>query len=237
MTDHDRTKQSSPLKRFIGICVVVGLAIAVTQLDRPHLLQNLLVWVQQSGAVGAIPFIALYILATVLLIPGLFLTISGGALFGVAFGTVYVLIGAAIGGTLAFLIGRYLARDWVSQRIEANPKLRAIDTAVAQEGLKFVLLVRLSPFFPFTLLNYTFGVTQVSLKDYLLGFIGMVPATMMYAYIGSLAGILATPNAAPPTTPQTASLQWLLRLVGLAITVMVTVYITRLAKKALDQTL
>src|SRR5207302_6285236 len=101
-------------------------------------------------------------------------------------------IGATLGATAAFLVGRYLARDWVAHRIEANQKFKAIDQAVGREGGKIVLLTRLSPIFPFNLLNYAFGVTQVTLRSYFLASaVGMIPGTILYVYIGSVAGMVA----------------------------------------------
>jgi uncharacterized membrane protein YdjX (TVP38/TMEM64 family) len=132
-------------------------------------LQTSIIWINSLGALGPIAFIVVYNLATLLFIPGSILTLKGGCLFGLFWGSIYVLIAAIIGATLAFLIGRYLSRDWVSQQIEKHPKFKALDLAVATEGWKIVLLTRLSPLFPFNLLNYAFGVTQVSLRDYILG--------------------------------------------------------------------
>jgi uncharacterized membrane protein YdjX (TVP38/TMEM64 family) len=159
-------------------------------------------------------------------------------LFGIFWGSVYVLIAATLGATWAFLLGRYLSRDWVCRKLGKNPKFQAIDRAVAQEGWKIVLLTRLSPVFPFNLLNYAFGVTQVSLKDYILGSVGMIPATVVYVYIGSLATDLATLNMSNlPTTATTQILQWTIRIMGLIATIAVTIYITLLAKKALDRSI
>jgi uncharacterized membrane protein YdjX (TVP38/TMEM64 family) len=214
---------------------VAILAIALKQLNVQDYLQSALLWIQNLGPAGAIAFMAIYILATVLLIPGSLLTLGGGAIFGVLVGSVYVFLAASIGATLAFLIGRYLARGWVSKQIEGNTKFKAVDNAIAREGLKIVILTRLSPVFPFNLLNYALGVTQVSLKDYLVGFIGMLPGTVMYVYIGSLAGSLAMIGSPSTTNPQTQMIQWIIRIVGLIATIAVTVYITRIARKALDE--
>ena len=183
------------------------------------------------GAVGAIAFIIIYILATVAFFPGSILTLGAGVVFGVVLGSFYVFIGATIGATAAFLVGRYLARGWVAEKIQGNSKFQAIDEAVGKEGLKIVLLTRLSPIFPFTLLNYAYGVTGVSLKDYLLGSAGMIPGTIMYVYIGSLAGSLATiGTSAPATNPV---LLWTIRLIGFIATVAVTLYVTKIARQAL----
>jgi uncharacterized membrane protein YdjX (TVP38/TMEM64 family) len=196
-----------------------------------ELLRDALEWVNALGAVGAIAFIALYLLATVAFFPGSILTLGAGVVFGVGLGSLYVFIGATLGATAAFLVGRYLARGWVSQKIAGNRKFRAIDEAVGREGFKIVLLTRLSPVFPFNLLNYAYGVTGVSLKDYVLASIGMIPGTIMYVYIGSLAGSIATlGTGAQPTNP---GVQWAIRILGFIATVAVTVYVTRVARKAL----
>jgi uncharacterized membrane protein YdjX (TVP38/TMEM64 family) len=199
------------------------------------MLQDALTWIQNLGAVGAIVFIGLYGLAAVFFVPGTILTLGAGVVFGVVLGSVYVFIGASLGATLAFLVGRYFARGWVAKKIEGNQKFSAIDKAVAREGFKIVLLTRLSPAFPFTLLNYAFGVTQVSLKDYVLGCIGMIPGTIMYVYIGSLAGNLATLGTASSTSQEAQTVQWAIRIVGLIATIAVTLSVTKIARKALQE--
>ena len=198
-------------------------------------LQNSLVWVKDLGAIGVAAYILIYNLATVLFIPGSLLTLGGGAIYGVFWGSIYVFIAATLGATLAFLIGRYVAQDWVSKKNEGNATFNAISTAVAQDGFKSVLLTRLSPIFPFTLLNYAFGVTQVSIRDYILGSIGMLPGTILYVYLGSLAGDLTAISAKQPLTAEAQIAQWIIRILGLAATIAVTIYITRIAKKALAE--
>lgn len=197
------------------------------------ILRDSLQWIDSLGALGAIAFIALYIIATVAFFPGSILTLGAGVIFGAVWGSLYVFIGATLGATAAFLVGRYLARGWVARKIADNKKFAAIDQAVGREGLKIVLLTRLSPIFPFNLLNYAFGITGVSLKDYFIGSVGMIPGTVMYVYIGSLAGNLAMIGTeAQPTNP---TLQWAIRILGLIATVAVTVYVTRIARKALEE--
>ena len=197
------------------------------------LLQQALEWIESLGSIGAIAFIGIYILATVAFLPAFILTLGAGVLFGVWWGSVYVFIGATFGAIAAFLVGRYLVRDWVAKKIAGNDKFRAIDRAVGKEGLKIVLLTRLSPIFPFNLLNYAFGVTGVSIQDYIIGSIGMIPGTMMYVYIGSLAGSVALIGT--ETQPTNPTLQWTIRIVGFVATIAVTIYITRIAKQALSQ--
>jgi len=147
--------------------------------------------------------------------------------FGVALGSVCVSISATLGATAAFLVGRYLARDAIARKIEKNEKFATIDRAVADEGWKIVLLTRLSPVFPFTLLNYAFGLTRVKLSHYVLAsWLGMIPGTVMYVYLGSLVNVGAGHR-------QRTTGEWVLYGVGLLATVVVTVFVTRLASRAL----
>ena len=166
-----------------------------------------------------------------LFLPGSILTLGAGLLFGVVLGSVYVSIASTVGATAAFLIGRYLARDRVARKIEGNKTFQAIDVAVAEGGWRIVGLTRLSPIFPFNMLNYAFGLTHVSLRDYFFAsWIGMMPGTVMYVYLGSLAGSLAAlGSGARVRTPG----EWALYTVGLLATVVVTVYVTRRARAAL----
>ena len=210
------------------------LAVGLS-LNPQALLQNILSWIQNLGAVGAFVFIPIYVIATVSLVPGSILTVGAGVVFGVTWGSIYVFIGAILGETLAFLLGRYVARDWIKGKIEGNETFTALDQALNREGLKIILLTRLSPIFPFSLLNYAFGVTGISLRDYLLGSIGMIPMTITYVYLGSLAGDLITINNATQfASPQ---LQWTLKIVGLLATIGVTVLVTRIASQALEESL
>lgn len=189
----------------------------------------LLDWIDALGVIGPLVLILAYIVACVFFIPGSALTLGAGALFGVIRGSILVSIASTLGATVAFIVGRYLARDWVARKIEGSPKFSAIDVAVGREGWKIVGLTRLSPIFPFNLLNYAYGLTNVRLRDYVLAsWIGMMPGTVMYVYIGSLARLGV--EAAEASTAETA-----MRLVGLAATVAVTLYITRIAKRALNE--
>ncbi|PLZ88179.1 TVP38/TMEM64 family protein [Fischerella muscicola CCMEE 5323] len=224
------------LKLVLLFCLAVSLIIAAKHLNIQEWLHRSIIWIESLGSWGAIAFIIIYNIATLLFIPGSLLTLKGGCLFGVVWGSIYVLIAATIGATFAFIIGRYLTRDWVCRQLEKHPKFKAIDQAVAKQGFKIVFLTRLSPIFPFNLLNYAFGITQVSLKDYILGSIGMIPGTVMYVYIGSLATDLAMISTHhQPTTPETEIGKWLIQIIGLIATVVVTIYVTRIAQKALQE--
>jgi uncharacterized membrane protein YdjX (TVP38/TMEM64 family) len=233
-------------KLNIWLLVIIGLTIValparaqeVTNgggFNPQELLINALQWVQDLGPIGAIAFILIYMVAAVAFLPGSILTLGAGVVFGVILGSIYVFIGATIGATCAFLVGRYLARGWISKKIAGNEKFAAIDRAVGKEGLKIVLLTRLSPIFPFNLLNYAFGVTGVSLKDYVIGSLGMIPGTIMYVYIGSLAGSIATLGSG--NQPSNPTITWAIRIIGFVATVAVTVYVTKIARKALEESI
>jgi uncharacterized membrane protein YdjX (TVP38/TMEM64 family) len=130
-------------------------------------------------------------------------------------------------------VGRYLARGWVAAKLEGNPKFKAIDQAVAREGWKIVGLARLSPLFPFNLLNYAFGLTEIALKDYFFAtWAGMIPGIVMYVYIGTLAGDVARIGTQPA---QRTAAQWTLEVVGFIASVAVALYITYVAGKALRE--
>jgi uncharacterized membrane protein YdjX (TVP38/TMEM64 family) len=239
------TLQSPSLPTWLKwLGLAIGLAAVIILVKQFHIaeliqanLKSALTWVEGLGAIAPIAFILIYNIATVFLIPGSILTLGGGVLFGIGWGSFYVIIAATLGATIAFWIGRNFARDWVSQKISNYPKFEAIDRAVAKEGFKIVALTRLSPLFPFNLLNYAFGITQVSLKDYILGSIGMIPGTILYVYIGSLVGSLAQLGGKSQIDPQTEQLQLVTKIVGFLITIGVTLYITRVAKKALDSSI
>jgi uncharacterized membrane protein YdjX (TVP38/TMEM64 family) len=196
-------------------------------------LVDTLAWIDSLGAIAPIAFILLYIIITVAFLPASVVTLGAGVVFGVLQGSLLVFIGAMLGATAAFLVGRYLARDWVSRKIANNDKFTVIDDAIGQEGRKIIFLLRLSPVFPFNLLNYTLGLTKVSLRDYVLGTVGILPGTVMYVYLGSLVGNLATLGTGE--TPENPVITWTIRLLAFFATIAVTVYITRIAQKALRE--
>lgn len=198
-------------------------------------LQAVLVWIEQLGAWGAIAFMAVYVVATVALVPGSLLTLGAGVLFGLGWGSLLVFAGATLGATAAFLVGRYGLRDWVTQRwIAGNDRFQAVDRAIAREGFKIVLLMRLSPLFPFNALNYMLGLTQVSLRDYLLASIGMIPGTIAYVYIGASFRSLAALFAGSADRAK-SPVEWLVFGAGLLATIGVTIVVTRTARTALDR--
>lgn len=222
---------ASKLKVIVVILAIIILLAAAKYFQVQDLLRSSLDWVSSLGPWGVLIFIAIYILACVFFLPGSILTLGAGVLFGVIKRSIIVFISATLGATCAFLVGRYLARDWVAKKTQTNEKFQAIDEAVAREGWKIVGLTRLSPVFPFNLLNYAYGLTRVSLRDYFFAsWIGMMPGTIMYVYLGSLAGEVAKLGSEGRTRTLT---EWALYIVGLIATIVVTIFITRIARAAL----
>jgi uncharacterized membrane protein YdjX (TVP38/TMEM64 family) len=215
---------------FLWAALIAGILFSVHYFGSGPL-RELLQWISGLGSTAPLVFIPLYVVACVLFIPGSILTLSAGFLFGVVRGSMYVSVAATLGATLAFLIGRYFARQWVAARLANYPKFKAVDEAVAREGWKIVALTRLSPVFPFNLLNYAFGLTNVGVRDYVVAsWAGTLPGTILYVYLGSLAGDLtrvATGRA------EGSPAEWALYTIGLLATITVTVYVTRVSNRAL----
>lgn len=220
-------------KRF-NIKIILGIAalLLVASVARVVDIRAFLEYVRGMGSFGALIFACVYVLATISFVPGSLLTLGAGAIFGVVMGSLVVSAGSTLGAAAAFLIGRYFTRDWVSKKIAGNQKFKAIDDAVAADGFKMVMLIRLSPIFPFNLINYAFGLTKVRFKDYFLAsWIGMMPGTVMYVYLGSVAGDLASLSAKHGSkTPA----EWAIYGVGLLATIAVSIYVTKIARKALS---
>jgi uncharacterized membrane protein YdjX (TVP38/TMEM64 family) len=209
----------------------VALVAVARKLGGQDALRGALDWIRGLGPLGPVIFVPIYVLASVLFLPAFLLTIGAGAIFGVVKGSILVSIASTLGATCAFLVGRYVARSWIAHKIEGDRRFRAIDEAVGREGWKIVGLTRLSPVLPFVLLNYGFGITKVSLRDYVVAsWIGMMPVTVMYVYLGSVAGSLAAGGQRSRTPAE-----WFLYGLGLVATIAVAVLITRIARRALTQ--
>ncbi len=196
-------------------------------------LQEFTKWIENLGPWGPAGLIAGYVLGTIALVPGSAITLATGALFGLLEGTIYVFIGATLGSIAAFLIARYLARGWIEGRIAKDERFAAIDRAVGKQGFKITFLLRLSPAVPFNFLNYALGLTRVTLRDYAVSSLGMIPGTILYVYYGKVAGDLAA--LASGAKIQKGPEYYVLLSVGLLATLAVTLYVTKLAKKALEE--
>ena len=175
-------KNSRLLRVLLILGLAVGVAVAVVYRDRFDV-AALEGWINDAGVLAPIVFMFIYAMATVLFLPGSILTLAGGALFGPVLGTFYNLTGATLGATVAFLISRYLASDWVEDK--AGGKVKQLINGVEGEGWRFVAFVRLVPLFPFNLLNYALGLTKIRFLHYLIAtYVFMLPGAIAYTYLG-----------------------------------------------------
>ena len=222
-------------KRLLTLAAVVtALAVVVWLLPVRAWLESFITWAESAGPWGPILLAAAYVPATILMIPGSILTLGAGFAFGVVTGTLAVSIGSVSGSVAAFYLGRTILRDWVAQRLEGRPRLQAVDEAVGQQGLKIVTLIRLSPAFPYNLMGYVFGVTRVRSRDHILGsWIGMLPGTAMYVYLGHAAR--QAHDVSMGQGAERSPLEWVLLGVGLLATIAVTVLVTRTARHAIRE--
>jgi uncharacterized membrane protein YdjX (TVP38/TMEM64 family) len=216
----------------IAVVLVALAALVLVGREVPAQLPRFTAWVASLGSWGPLAFVAGYSIAPVILAPAFLLTIAAGAIFGFVKGTIYVMIGATIGATLAFLTGRYLARQFVEGLLRREPRLQIIDRAVERHGFRLVALLRMSPAVPFVLLNYALGLSRVRLLDYVAASVGMLPVVAMYVYTGKVAGDLAT--LASGTAQPRGPLYYAMIALGFASTVAVTIYVTRIAKQAIE---
>jgi uncharacterized membrane protein YdjX (TVP38/TMEM64 family) len=214
---------------FLALALLIAYIAA--QPDKPSLAFSVMSRIEALGAWGPIVFIMTYVAATVACLPGSLLTLAAGVVYGVAGGTVLVSVSSTLGAVAAFLSGRFLARDWVMGKIACDPRFMTLDEAIAREGGKIVLLVRLSPLFPFNIVNYVFGATRITLRQYTMAsWLGMIPGTILYTWLGSMAGDIA--RAGQNARPQTAW-EWAFHAFGLLCALIATCWIARIATTAL----
>jgi uncharacterized membrane protein YdjX (TVP38/TMEM64 family) len=190
-------------------------------------------WAKDMGAAGGALYAIFYVAGTALFFPGLPLTLGAGFLYGAVIGTLVVSPASVAGATLAFLIARYFARDWVTRRIKKYPQAAAMDRAIQKNGFKAVVLLRLQPVLPFNILNYALGLTSIRLRDYMLAsWIGMFPATVLYVYLGSFINDISDLLRGRPNSGVAGRL---LLWGGLAAIVVLVWWLGRIARKALRE--
>ncbi len=183
-------------------------------------------------ALGVALFIPLYAIWVTFLLPGAWVSMLAGALYGIWLGSFLVFVGACLGAEVVFLLGRTFLGPWTKRRLANWPKFQAIQKAVSGEGLKLILLTRLSPAFPFSLLNLVYGLSEVSFRDYTIGLLGILPGTILFCGLGDLAGDLAQFNEVLSGKQDLPSI--LIRLVGLMATLAVVWLVARTARRALQ---
>jgi len=218
--------------RVTAAIVAVGLLLWWAGRSLAPRLLSVVAHIQSVGPAAPVAFILIYALAVVALIPASLLTIAGGAVFGLLPGVAYALIGATLGSTAAFLLGRHVARRLVAARLAAMPRFVAIERAVSARGRRIVLLLRLSPVVPFNFLNYALGLTTISVWDFVFASLGTVPGAFVYAYAGKVTGE-ALALAGKAEVPKDASYYAFL-VGGLVATIAATTVVTRTARRALQ---
>ena len=224
-SSHNEPKGSSKIQIAIKILIALAALVALFFFGRyaaPYV-DQFKDWVEGLGFWAPLAFILGYAVATVAFIPGSALTLASGTIFGIGWGALYSFVGATIGACLAFLIARYLARSAIEKKLEGYPRFAQIDRAIGRDGGKMVALLRLVPFFPFNLLNYALGLTSVKFLPYFLASFAMLPGTLVYVYLGSL----ADQSGKSP-------LKWAVTVVGLVAVIVVVGMVTKKAKQALD---
>jgi uncharacterized membrane protein YdjX (TVP38/TMEM64 family) len=167
-----------PIALVVALVLLMVLARVFNLGDR---LGDLREWIQSLGILGPVVYIVIYAAAVVLAIPGSVITVIAGIIFGSFLGVAVVSVASTAGAGLAFLISRHIARDAITQRFSSNPKFVHLDDLTKKHGAIIVAITRLVPLFPFTLLNYGFGLTQVPFKTYVFwSWLCMLPGTVLF---------------------------------------------------------
>jgi uncharacterized membrane protein YdjX (TVP38/TMEM64 family) len=220
--------RSTIVKVVLGVLALVALVVLFRVLPVAEWLRQFQAWIRGVGPIGYVIYALVYALCVTLFIPASILTLGAGAIFGVVAGTIVVVCGATLGATLAFLLARTVLRHKVEQMTANNPKFRALDRAIAREGSKIVLLIRLAPVFPFTYINYAFGLTGIRLLPYVLAtFIGIIPASFAFVYLGNAAASAATGSA------DTARMA--IKIGGAVVALIASIFVARVATKAIKR--
>lgn len=224
-------RDRAPFRAAFLAGAAIILVLALVLLPAREWTTALLAWVGARGPWSAVLLGVLWVPAAVVFMPGSLLTLGTGFLLGLGWGLVVVSIGSTLGATAAFLVGRRLGRDWIQDRMGGHERLRGVDGAIAREGLKVVVLLRLSPLIPYNALNYALSLTGVGLRDFVIGsWMGMLPGTVLYVALGAGARSLAAAISGAGERPAA----WIaLGAVGLAATAAAVWLVARAARRAL----
>lgn len=224
-------------KLAVAACTVIAIGVAAYLLPIGEWIVRFVAWVRGLGAAGALVYALVYAAGTVLLLPGTALTLGSGLLYGPLWGVVLVSPASVAGATLSFLLARYFLRGWVQRKLERYPRFAQAGRAVERHGFKMVLLMRLEPVFvPFALLNYMLGATPVRLRDYVLAsWIGMLPATVAYVYIGS--ALTSFTDLLRGRLPESQGWHAYLFWSGLIVTLLLVGLLARIGRQALNREL
>lgn len=220
---------------WFGLGILLVSLAGYLELD--ELIYSILLWIDSLGTIGAIAFIIIYITATLLCVPGSILALGGGAVFGIVWGAILVFVGGVLGAVSAFWMGRFFIRSWVMQWLTKNRYLQAVDRAIATEGWKVACLLHLSPVIPFNLLNYVLGVSKIAFKDFTFAtLVGILPGVLLYTFCGSVVGDF-TMLAMGMSDDSHNEIQFFVSIFGVFITLLLTVYLSRIARRQLEETL
>ena len=231
-TPPNPTARRTMVKQVALVALAIALLLVLGRFGGRYV-PGFVARIQSFGTLGPIVYVVGYTIAMVAGIPASLLTLAAGAIFGLWAGTLWSLLGATLGASAAFLVARYVARKRVERRVAHEPRFAAIDRAIADDGRRIVFLLRLSPAVPFTLLNYLLGLTRVRFIDFLVGSTGMLPGTVLYVYSGKVAGDVAA--ATGGAKPAHGTGYYAVLGLGLLATIAVTILVTRIARRALNE--
>jgi uncharacterized membrane protein YdjX (TVP38/TMEM64 family) len=225
----ETTKSRVPfVKIAVVLLAVAGLIVLFRILPVNVWMKQFQLYVQSLGAAGYVLYVLAYVVCCVFFIPAIALTLGAGAIYGFALGSVIVIIGGTLGATAAFLLARTIFRKKVEAMTAGNAKFRALDRAIASEGAKIVFLIRLAPIFPFTWVNYAFGLTGISTLRYVVAtFFGIIPVTLAFVWASAAATAAATGSA--------SMMKIAINVAGVIVAVGVTTWVARIATQAIKR--
>ncbi|KAJ0742107.1 putative SNARE associated golgi family protein [Helianthus annuus] len=218
------------------VLLIAAIAVACFTLPVEKTLKDFLLWVENDlGPWGPLALAVAYIPLTILAVPASVLTLGGGYLFGLPMGFLADSIGAVIGATAAFLLGKTIGRSYVISKLGDYPQFRAVAIAIQKSGFKIVLLLRLVPLLPFNMLNYLLSVTPISIWEYVMAsWLGMMPITFALVYVGTTLKDLADVTHG---WSQFSKTRWALVILSFVVSVILMVVVTKVAKSALEKAL
>jgi len=228
MTETTKTKKSLPWKKIaIGVAVLALIIVGYRLLPLQEWITSFQEWVKGFGVLGWFIFIVVYALTSFALLPGSFLTLAAGVIWGL-WGFPIVVVGATLGSAMSFLAARFWFHDKVQHKVEAYPKFKAVNEAIGDEGWKVVGLLRLSPALPFSLQNWFLGITPVGFwPSQIATFFGIMPGTLLYVWIGSLGGAAAGDDM--------SIAKYVVGGLGILATLVVTIIVTKKANAKLKE--
>lgn len=232
MRDRPQTQTIARYTRWGAFAVIaVSLLLVLRLLPMNEPVEAAQAWIRGLGWWGPVAFVLVYLACALVLLPCWMLTVVAGAVYGVLAGGALALFAATLAAAISFVLARHLLRDRIVHRVADSPRFQALDAAITEGGWKVVALVRLAPVFPFGVQNYLYGLTGIGFWACLGTTVwAMIPGSLLYAYVGKL-----TKAGATNTSGSADVGLWTLRIVGLVAGVVAVVYVTRLARRKLNE--